>query len=163
MDMNAILLFALATAINVILSTIKSLVTVKGGKWVAALMNGITYGVYTYVIILTATDGNLPVALKALITFILNVLCVLLVKWVEEKRTPERLWKIEMSIKSTDTANAEYIKNELEACRIPSNYQILGKWTVFNCYADTREQTEIVKEVCKRENGKISAYESKSL
>ena len=161
--MNAILLFAVATATNVILSTIKSIVTVKGGKWIAALMNGITYGVYTYVIILTAADDGLPVSFKALITFGLNVLCVLLVKWVEEKRTPERLWKIEMSIKSTDKANAEYIKSELEACRIPSNYQMLGKWTVFNCYADTRDQTEIVKEICKRESGKISAYESKSL
>lgn len=161
--MNFTLLFIVTTAINVILSTIKSIVTVKGGKYIAALMNGITYGVYTYVIILTASDDGLPVSFKAAITFVLNVVCVLLVKWVEEKRTPERLWKIEMAIKSTDENSADYIKHELEACRIPCNYQILGNWTVFNSYADTREQTDIVKEICKRENGKISAYESKSL
>ena len=162
--MNTILLFALATAINVILSTIKSIVTVKGGKWIAALMNGITYGVYTYVIILTAADDGLPVSFKALITFALNVLCVLLVKWVEEKRRPVKMWKIEMALPDTGTrCTIDTYAKWLDEQGIPCNYQKLGHWWIFNCYCETCEQSEYVNNLCKAENGKISAYESKSL
>lgn len=55
--MNTILLFALCTAVNVILSTIKSILTVKGGKFSASFINAITYGFYSYVIVLTSADG----------------------------------------------------------------------------------------------------------
>lgn len=47
--MNAVILFIICTAVNVILSTIKSIATIKGGKFMAAL----TYGFYSWVIILT--------------------------------------------------------------------------------------------------------------
>lgn len=55
--MNAIILFIVCTAVNVVLSTIKSILTVKGNKWVAAGINALTYGFYSYVIILTNIDG----------------------------------------------------------------------------------------------------------
>ena len=40
--MKILILFAIATAVNVILSTVKSLLTIKAGKTVAALANAIT-------------------------------------------------------------------------------------------------------------------------
>ena len=61
--MNAIILFIVCTAVNVILSTIKSIATIKGGKFMAAL----TYGFYSWVIILTTND-NLSTVSKMLIT-----------------------------------------------------------------------------------------------
>ena len=53
--MNAILLFIICTTVNVILNTVKSIITVKGGKGAAAAVNAICFGFYTYIIILTAT------------------------------------------------------------------------------------------------------------
>lgn len=77
--MNAIILFIVCTAINVVLSTIKSILTVKGNKWVAAGINALTYGFYSYVIILTNIDGVSTLA-KMSITAACNFIGVLAVK-----------------------------------------------------------------------------------
>ena len=76
--MNAIILFIVCTAVNVILSTIKSIATIKGGKFMAALMNALTYGFYSWVIILTTID-NLSTVSKMLITAACNFVGVYLV------------------------------------------------------------------------------------
>ena len=52
------IIFVILSIANVILNTVKSIVTVKGGKLAAALINGITFFVYTYVIIYTNCDLN---------------------------------------------------------------------------------------------------------
>lgn len=152
------ILFLIATAVNVTLSTIRSLVTIKGTKLSAAVINAITYGFYTYIIILTNGDGLSTLA-KMLITAGCNFVCVYLVKWIDEKRTPEKMWKIEIAFpKFIDPISAH---KTLERHGIPNNFNELGSWTIFNCYCDTRKKTEFVVNLCKDNNGKMSAYESK--
>lgn len=159
--MNIVILFAVCTAVNVILSTIKSIATVNGGKWIAALMNAITYGFYTWVIILT--NAEMPLWEKMAITAACNFLGVFIVKLIEEKARKDKLWKIEMALKDMSEGAANDMKQYLEEALIPNNYQFAGKWTIFNCYCATKEETDFVIRVCKQFNGKISAYESKTL
>ena len=92
--MKVLILFAVATAINVILSTVKSILTIKAGKTVAALANAITYGFYTWVIILTNVDG-ISLWVKMGITAICNFVGVFIVKLIEERhaRTSCGKWK----------------------------------------------------------------------
>lgn len=158
--MNTILLFALCTAVNVILSTIKSILTVNGGKISASLINAITYGFYSYVIVLTSADG-MPIWLKMAITAVCNFVGVYFVKWIEEKARKDKLWKIEFAV-SADY-NADIVKLMVTDHAIPCNYFYAGKWIMFNCYCSTQEQTKAVKEIAHTCNGKISAYESKNL
>lgn len=158
--MNTILLFALCTAVNVILSTIKSILTVNGGKVSASLINAITYGFYSYVIVLTSADG-MPIWLKMAITAVCNFVGVYFVKWIEEKARKEKLWKVEFAV-SADY-NADIVKLMVADHDIPCNYFYAGKWIMFNCYCSTQEQTRAVKEIAHNCNGKISAYESKNL
>ena len=62
MDTKLFIIFIVANILNVILQTVKSLATVKCGKGSAALINAVSYGFYTYVIVLTVCD--LPLWLK---------------------------------------------------------------------------------------------------
>ena len=156
--MKFFILFLIATAINVTLSTIRSLVTIKGTKLSAAVINAITYGFYTYIIILTNGDGLSTLA-KMLITAVCNFVCVYLVKWIDEKRTPEKMWKIEIAFPNYIDPIAAH--KTLEENDIPNNFNELGSWTIFNCYCDTRKKTDFVISLCKENNGKMSAYESK--
>ena len=158
--MNTILLFALCTAVNVILSTIKSILTVKGGKFSASFINAITYGFYSYVIVLTSADG-MPIWLKMAITAVCNFVGVYLVKWIEEKARKDKLWKVEFAVPAD--YNADLVKLMVSDYDIPCNYFYAGKWTMFNCYCSTQEQTKAVKEIAHTCDGKISAYESKNL
>ena len=88
---NFIIFFTLLTLANVIIQTVKSLVTIKGGKWTAATVNAITFALYTYVIFFTAVEG-IALWQKALITGLCNFAGVLAVKWLEEKTAKDKLW-----------------------------------------------------------------------
>lgn len=157
--MNAIILFILCTAVNVILSTIKSILTVKGNKWVAALINALTYGFYSYVIILTNIEG-ISTLTKMGITAACNFVGVLIVKDCEERFRKDRLWKIEFTVKGAHTA--EDANAELEHKRITHSYFPAGSHYVFNCYCATKRESEKVREVIRAFNGKYFITESKS-
>ena len=158
--MKFFILFLCATALNVILSTMRSLITIKGTKFSAAAINAICYGFYTYIIVLTSGDG-LSTLTKMLITAGCNFVCVYLVKWIDEKRTPEKMWKVEMAIPDTCDTPSATIKNQLDLFGISSNCMKINHWMIFNCYCDKCIQTDAVRDLAKKYNGKISAYESK--
>ena len=157
--MNAILLFAIATVVNVTLSTIRSLCTIKGGKWVSAISNAICYGFYPFIVMLTA-KGTVDILINMLITAIANFVCVWLIKYVEEKATKDKMWKIEMAIPKEEL---ELVKSVLDRKCIPFNYVEVGSWIMFNCYCNEQKDTAVCVATAKNLGGKISAYESKSL
>lgn len=156
--MQVILIFAVATIINVVLSTMRSLMTINCGKWLAAIMNAVCYGFYTWVVVLTVSDFDLW--LKIAITAVANFVGVWIVKFIEEKSRKEKMWKVEMAIPSyyLDT-----VIKELDMRCVPFHYQLAGKWIIFNCYCDTQAQTAVCVKICKQAQGKISAYESQNV
>lgn len=158
--MKTIIIFTIATAINVILSTVRSLCTVKGGRIIAALANAVCYGFYCWVVVLTVAD--FPLWAKIAITFGANFIGVFAVKDIEMRARKDKMWKVEMTIKNKYAPNVEKALNELE---LPfSALPISNKeWTVFNCYCKTQANTSAVTDICKFYKGKISAYESQTL
>lgn len=156
--MNTILLFAGCTAVNVILSTIKSIVTVKGGKLSASLINALTYGFYSYVIILTSADG-MSVWAKMGITALCNFVGVYLVKWIEEKARKDKLWEIRATIPANNTQEVHSALKD-----VPHNYILnVGKYTVFNIYCATQKESALVKPILNQYGAKYFVSESKNL
>lgn len=153
-----ILIFTVLTIINVTLSTIRSLATIKCGKWVSALANAVCYGFYPLIVMLTARDMVTIVA-NMIITALANFVCVWIIKYVEEKARKDKMWKVEMAIPNGD--NIEWLKKDFESNGIPCNYIAVGSWVMFNCYCMKQEQTAKVIEIAKALGGKYSAYESK--
>lgn len=155
--MNFMILFILCTFANVILSTIKSVMTIKGGKVNAAVWNALAFGLYSYIVILTA---NAPITTleKILITAGCNLVGVFCVKLVEEKLRKDKIWKLELTVKSefTDKLHEMLTLNE-----IPNHYFTAGKHTVFNCYCETKKQTDIVMNCGKAFEAKTFASETK--
>lgn len=158
--MNAILIFIIATIINVVLNTIRSLVTIKCGKWLSATANSICYGFYPLIVMLTA-KGTVTIIVNMIITALANFVCVWIIKLIEEKAKKACLWKVEMAIPKV--SNQAVIKNRLDFWGIPYNCIEVGSWVMFNCYCDTQTQTAAVVSIAKANGGKISAYESKPL
>lgn len=156
--MNTILLFALCTAVNVILSTIKSILTVKGGKLSASFINALTYGFYSYVIVLTSADG-MPIWLKMAITAICNFIGVYLVKWIEEKARKDKLWKVELTIPTKYTNTIDFDLHD-----VPHSYiELSDKHTLFNFYCATQKESAKVKAIANQYEAKYFVAESKNL
>lgn len=156
--MNTVLLFALCTAVNVILSTIKSILTVKGGKFSASFINAITYGFYSYVIVLTSADG-MPIWLKMAITAVCNFVGVYLVKWIEEKARKDRLWKVELTVPTKYTNTIDFDLQD-----VPHSYiELSDKHTLFNFYCATQKESAKVKAIANQYEAKYFVAESKNL
>ena len=155
--MNAILIFTLATVVNVSLSTIRSICTIKCGKTISALTNAICYGFYPLVIMLTA-QGTVDIIANMVITAVANFVCVYLIKLAEEKARKDKLWRIDLTIPAEETA---FIHRKL--VNIPHNYIECGPKTVFNCYCAPQKESAEVKTLAVAIGGKYSAFESVKL
>lgn len=154
--MKIIIIFALATLINVLLSTIRSITTIKSNKWIAGLVNAISYGFYTWLVVLTVADFNLWI--KVGITAIANFIGVWIIKFVEEKARKDKMWRIDLAI---PTEERDFAHRRL--ADIPHNFVECGSWTMFNCYCATQTETAKVKQLGLVLGGKYSAYESKQM
>lgn len=156
--MNTILLFALCTAVNVILSTVKSILTVNGGKVSASLINAITYGFYSYVIVLTSADG-MSIWLKMAITAVCNFVGVYFVKWIEEKARKDKLWKVELTVPTKYTNTIDFDLHD-----VPHSYiELSDKHTLFNFYCATQKESAKVKAIANQYEAKYFVAESKNL
>lgn len=158
MNTKLLIIFIVMNILNVIIQTVKSIATIKCGKGTAAIVNAIAYGLYTYIVVLMVCE--LPLLLKCVIVGGANLIGVWLVKFFEEKGRKDKMWKLELAIPKTKAVAVNTMLNEKE---IPHNYTVVGKWVMFNCYCATQEDTHNAKMICKKHNGKMSAYESKTL
>lgn len=154
--MQLLVLFIVLSILNVILNTIKSIVTVKGGAWSAALINGVTFFVYTYVIIYTNCELNMH--LKATITAIINIIGVYIVKLIEEKARKDKLWKIELTVPTKYLGAVDFDLKE-----VPHNYiRLSDKHTLFNFYCATQKETIKVKDIVNQYGAKYFITETKN-
>ena len=152
-----LIIFIVLTIVNVIMSTIKSIVTIKADKWVASFAYALYYGYYNVVLIYTVAD--FPLWQKVLVTFACNLIGVFIVKWAEEKARKDKLWKIEV------TVPAEF-KNIVHSWLkdVPHSYiEISSKYTLFNFYCATQEESEKVKIIVDEYGAKYFVAESKNL
>lgn len=157
--MKLIIIFVITNIVNVIIQTIKSLCTVKCGKSVAAIVNAVAYGFYTYVIVLTVCD--LPLWLKVVVVGACNLVGVFCVKWGEEKARKDKLWEVRATVYESYT---ESLHHDLESANIPHNYiPNIGKYTIFNIYCETQVESKRVKNLLDYYKVKYFVSESKTL
>lgn len=158
MDMKLFIMFVVLNIINVIIQTVKSLVTVKCGKGLAALANAVAYGLYTVVVVYMVCE--LPLWLKVLVIGLCNLVGVFIVKWLEEKAQKDKLWKVEMTVPKGQQLD---LIVELDKAGISYNTDVCYKWALFNCYCPTKTESHAVREIGKKYGAKFFATEGKVL
>lgn len=160
--MNFIIFFTLLTLANVIIQTLKTLVTVKGGKWSAATVNAVTFALYTYVIFFTATDG-IALWQKALITGVCNFVGVLAIKWLEEKTAKDKLWIFNCTAK-IDNSQIVKITELLKTMEISLTYnELKDELYTLSIYSYTQKESEMIKSVLENYNVKYCIIETKGV
>lgn len=153
-----LVIFTVCTIVNVVLNTMKSILTVKGGKLSAAIINALTFGFYTYIVILTAND-EIATWLKMVITAVCNFIGVYIVKLIEEKATKDKLWKIELTCPKDSW---EHLAEMFMKSDISFNYlDNVGPWVIFNVYSKSKEESTQVLEAAKQHGAKAFASENR--
>lgn len=159
MDYNFLIVFVVLSIINVVFSTIRSIITINGGKFLASLFSAGYFAFYNVMMLYTVAD--FPMWQKCVITFICNFVGVYLVKWGEERFRKDKLWVIFATIKNE---NVTALRNELAELEIENAYiPNLGKHTKFEIYSYTQAESKQVKKLLSKYGAKHCALESKTL
>lgn len=153
--------FIVLNVVNVIIQTVKSIVTVNGGKMSAAIINAVTYAIYTVVVVFMTAEG-LGIVWKAVIIGIANFGGVYVVKLIEEKGRKDKLWRIEATFAHKENF-IHNLKVWAEINHIAINYIDIEKYYIVNFYAPTQKESAVIKEFVTRFNGKYFVSESKTL
>ena len=126
----------------------------------SAIVSALYYGFYTWVLVLTMCD--LEIYQKMLVVGLCNLIGVYVVKYIEEKIRKEKLWKIEISL---PTSEKNSLHCDLDCKNIPHNYiENVGKSTIFNIYCYNKNQTAVAKTIInKYHNAKYFVSESKNI
>lgn len=152
--MNLLVIFVLLSIVNVIFSTIKSIVTIKGGAFTASLISALYYGYYNVVLIYTVAD--FPLWQKVLITFLCNLVGVFVVKWGEAKARKDKLWRVEA------TVPRKYLEAvHMDLKDIPHSYIDIEKYAIFNIYCATQAESAEVKKIINQYDAKYFVAESR--
>lgn len=151
--------FVVLNFINVLVNTARSLCTIKGGKWVASIMNALCYGYYTVIIVITATY-EMPLLMKCFAVAFVNFVGVFTIKFCEEKMKKDSLWiynAIGISLEEygilkshCDKENIKYVYNE-----IADNFYSI------EIFSETSEDSEKIIKGLEYLNLKYYAVEAK--
>lgn len=158
MNIELLITFIILSIINVIFSTVRSIVTIKGGKAIASFISGGYFAFYNIMLLYTVAD--FPMWQKCVITFVCNVIGVFIVKFIEEKSRKDKLWKVEATI---PRAEASRLINYLENSELSYNYVDINKYYLFNFYCPTQKESASVKELLDNFHAKYFVSESKTL
>lgn len=157
--MKLLITFIILSIINVIMSTIRSIATIKSGKTMASIVNGAYFAFYNIMLIYTVAD--FPMWEKCVITFVCNVIGVWIVKYIEEKMRKDKLWKVEVTVPNN------YVETLLEDCknRNIKHYNFIDayQYKVFNFYCATQKDSLNIKKLLENYNVKYFVTESKIL
>lgn len=153
------LIFLGSSILNVILNTIKSIVTIKGSTLMAAIINAITFGFYTFVVkMISGVDLIISIPM----TMIANIIGVYLAKWILSLFKKDKLWRISCTVtkkKNLDSATfTEYFnKYNIEHTIIPINGFKDGY--LIDIFSNSQGESALIKEIINKYNIKYTVVE----
>lgn len=150
-----IIVFSIITLINVMLSTAKSILTVKSSRKVAAWINAISYGFYAMVVKQMST---VSVEVVVIVTVIANLIGVYFSMWLLDKFKKDVFWKITIIPENSAFQN---IKKELVENKLGFNeYEVNTKYgdqKALDVFSENQESSKKIKEILKR-NGRVKYH-----
>lgn len=140
--MVAIIIFTVCSLVNVILSTMKTILTVRSTKVVASIINAVTYGFYAIVVKQLA---SLDLIVTVIVTIATNLIGVYLSMWLMDKMKKDCLWKI--SVTTKDKSIVKKIENfDIEYTLSPIQYKKEIYYSI-EIFSKNQKDSTIIKNI----------------
>lgn len=140
--MLAIIIFTVCSLVNVILSTMKTILTVRSTKIVASIINAVTYGFYAIVVKQLA---SLDLTVTVIVTIATNLIGVYLSMWLMDKMKKDCLWKISVTTKNKSIAKK--IENfDIEYTMSPIQYKNETYYSI-EIFSKNQKDSSIIKNI----------------
>lgn len=147
---KAIIIFSIITLINVVLSTAKSILTVKASKGVAASINAVSYGFYAMVVKQMAT---VSIEVVVIATVICNLIGVYFSMWLLDKFKKDLFWKITVIPATEDFAEIrkELVENDLGFNEYKVNTKY-GNQMALDIFSHDQSKSKKIKNILHKYN-----------
>jgi uncharacterized protein YebE (UPF0316 family) len=148
-----ILIFVIFQFINIVLSTFKSVLIIKGTKQSAAFINAVSYSLGIFITYYVSNEISIYLSIP--ITFALNLIGVYLGLVILEKLKKDQLWRISTTVKFELVD--EYIK-ELRAIGIQLMPYETGRddFKVVDIFSNSKEETNLIIPIMNKYNVKYT-------
>lgn len=159
---NLLLFFGLSL-VNVILSTIKSILTIKASNFSASLINAISYAFNAIVIKQIAIFDTTTTIAVVIVT---NFVGVWFSKWLLEKLRKDSLWKIEATVDDTQSGKLSCMLALRDIPYTVSEVQrntSEQKYYNFGIYSTSQDESSYIKFLLKDTHAKYTVFESRGL
>lgn len=141
MTAKTIILFIVLQLLNVILHTVRSILTVKGSKLVASISSAVAYGLYSVVTVIMVQ--NIDLWLVVVVTVVTNLIGTYFSKWLLERLKKDDLWEVVATVSNLD---ADRLKHKLKDNQIECYYVVLDNGTaIVHIYSKTQKDSEFIK------------------
>ena len=150
-----VLAFAVIQVINVILSTVRSILTVNGSKLTASLVSSISYTIGA-IITKMVTQQNFEVII--VVTFFTNLIGVYVAKLILEKTKKEKIWTVTATLRpdTKDLVEGELLKRGVKFTLCPA----LNDRFLISIFSYSRGESTIVKEIMDKNQIKFTITEN---
>ena len=152
-------LFVILNLINVILGTMRSILTVKASPTVAMLINTISYTFYAGIVKMTSGQS---MAIVLITTALTNIIGVYIAKWLVSLKHKDKLWVVDVT---TQKLNRYNLASDLSIFKIQfSVFSINNSDLVnFRIYSYTQLDSKRIKRILDRYNVKYNITETKGV
>lgn len=153
--MVSMIIFFIMQFVNVVLSTLRQICTIKANKHIGAIMNVISYTFYSAVVKLL-TEQELWFV--CIVTAITNAIGFYLADWLFKKMQKDKLWRISATLKK-GTGQAEKVIKDLNEYNIKFNLTEIDKAFIFDIFSKTQGESSLIKSVLEKYSIKYHVIE----
>ena len=137
---NVVIVFCICSLVNVILSTLKTLIMVNAGRSSAIIINAVCYGFYTLVVKqLTSVDYLTAVT----VTILANVVGVWISYKIMDLFKKDKLWRITVTLKTVD----EFAECVQQLAKYNIGYTPIENTNSVDIYSYNQKESAIIKNI----------------
>ena len=137
---NVVILFCVCSLINVILSTLKTLIMVNAGEKMSILINAICYGFYTLVV---KQLGAVDYVTAVVVTILANIIGVWISYRIMNFFKKDKLWRITVTLKSVE----QFTECVTQLTKYNIGYTPIENSNSIDIYSYNQKESLIIKNI----------------
>ena len=137
---KVVIVFCVCSLVNVILSTLKTLIMVNAGRGSAIIINAICYGFYTLVV---KQLGAVDYATAVIVTIIANIVGVWISYKIMDLFSKDKVWRITVTLKTVD----EFAECVQQLAQYNIGYTPIENTNSIDIYSYNQKESSIIKNI----------------
>lgn len=137
---KVVIIFCVCSLVNVILSTLKTLIMVNAGRGSAIIINAVCYGFYTFVVKQLA---EVDYWTAVLVTIGANIVGVWISYKIMDLFKKDKLWRITVTLKTVD----EFSECIQQLAKYNIGYTSIENTNSLDIYSYNQKESAIIKNI----------------